>query len=382
MSRKILSLSLAAAAVTAACCAQAAPVYDKDGTQLDIFGRAEAMFMNDHAIRSQRGTLRDASASGDNTVAGAARFGIAGRSRLSDSVSGIGLSELELPIGESADGSVHVRYLYAGINAQQYGTLIAGRGDSAYTAVAGATDIYDALDLNTNDYYLFGDTASGRVMYSLSAMGWDFRLSLQTASDSVNDTFDVDSGYAFSFATRLSNGITVAYGADYTDFSYEGCKETMTSFFGEMYDKAQNRVVKSADPKAYGLNHHPSYKVNKGIAISYGTLGRGFYAGFLYNVTRYKGLPHHIYTYETAFAYSFDCGVTLRGGWSAQQWRDASVIEDLNLGISYSPAPAFKVFAEAQLDLGANPERLYPDSWIKDHALGENRFVAGARYSF
>ncbi|MGN0908126.1 MAG: porin [Succinivibrio sp.] len=357
--------------------AGAATVYEKDGAALDIFGRVDASYMNDHAARSLRGNMRSTGV--DNSIMNTARFGISGRSKISQSAYAIGMAEWHMPFNSGS--SAQARYMFAGINAQQYGTLIAGRGNDAYAAVAGATDIFDMLDGETNDYYIFGDTVPGQIMYSLSAMGWDARVSVQTAVENVNEVFDIDSGAAFSIATRFKSGISFAYGASYTDFSYEEAPGDQVEFFGGMFRRGQKAATDESDAQ-YGLGHHPSYKVNKGIAISYGNLGDGLYIAALYNVTRYKGLPHHIYDYELAASYAFASGIELKAGYGVQLYRDAAAIEDLTLGVAWNPVPAFKIYAEGQFDLGARPERLYGDQWIADRALGESRFSAGMRYMF
>ncbi len=357
--------------------ALSATVYDKDGTALDIFGRVDASYMNDHATRSLRGNMRSTGV--DNSIMNTARLGISGRSKISQSVYGIGMAEWDMPF--SSGSPAQARYMFAGVNAQQYGTLIAGRGNDAYAAVAGVTDIFDMLDGETNDYYIFGDTVPGQIMYSLSALGWDARVSVQTAVENVNEVFDIDSGAAFSVATRFKSGISVAYGASYTDFSYEEAPGDQVEFFGGMYRRGQKAGGAQSDSE-YGLSHHPSYKVNKGIAVSYGNLGDGLYVAALYNVTRYKGLPHHVYDYELAVDYAFSSGIELKAAYGAQLYRDAAAIEDLTVGIAWNPVPAFKIYAEGQFDLGARPERLYGDKWIEDRALGESRFSAGMRYMF
>jgi predicted porin len=364
-------------AALAAPASMAATVYEKDGTALDIFGRVDVSYMNDHAARSLRGNMRTTGV--DNSVMNTARFGISGRSKISDSVYGIGMAEWDMPFNSGS--STSARYMFAGVNAQQYGTLIAGRGNDAYAAVAGVTDIFDMLDGETNDYYIFGDTVPGQIMYTLSALGWDARISVQTAVENVNEVFDIDSGAAFSVATRFKSGLSIAYGASFTDFSYEEAPGDMTAFFGGMFRRAQKAGDSQSDAD-YGLDHHPSYKVNKGIAISWGSLGDGLYIGALYNVTRYKGLPHHIYDYELAVDYAFDSGIELKAAYGAQMYRGGAAIEDLTVGVAWNPVPAFKIYAEGQFDLGADPERLYGDSWIADRALGESRFSAGMRYMF
>ena len=357
----------------------AATVYEKDSTALDIFGRIDASYMNDHAARSLRGNLRSTNAGGDNSLLNSARFGISGRSRVSQSVQAIGMAEWDMPFNQNSSASV--RYMFAGVNAQQYGTLIAGRGNDAYAAVAGVTDIFDMLDNESNDYYIFGDTVPGQIMYSLSALGWDARISVQSAVENVNGLFNIDSGCAFSVATRFKSGFSFAYGASYTDFSYEEGQGDMTTFFGGMYKRAQ-KASDSVSESEYGLDHHPSYKVNKGIALSWGNLGDGLYIGALFNVTRYKGLPHHLYDYELATDYTFSSGFEIKAAYGTQLYNGDPVIEDLTVGLAWHPVPAFKIYAEGQFDLGASPSKLYGDTWIKDLALGESRFSAGMRYMF
>lgn len=379
---KATKLALALGATFFTLSSNAATVYDKNGSTLDIYGKTEAVFINSAASRSgsAHSSYNGEKATADNTIASIVRFGMAGSTKINDHAYAIGVFEWETPIGDGSESkALRGRYQYVGINAQSYGTITAGRGDSAYTAVAATTDIFDYLDHKSNDYWMMGDTKSGQIMYSLSAMGWDVRVSAQLAEDNVGNLFNVDSGFAFSVATRLQNGISFAYGASYTDFSYEGDSSSQEKFFGEMYARA-DRI--DADATEYGKLHHPSYKVNKGIAISYGTLGHGFYTAALFNVTRYKGLPHHIYDYELVASYGFDNGINIKGGWSCQQFRSSDLIEDLTLGISYSPAPSFKLYAETQIDISSHPDELYPEYYISEKALGQNRFVIGAAYYF
>lgn len=379
---QISKIAFAIGIITTLSTAQAVTVFDKNNTILDIYGKTEVVFMNSASSRSgaAHSTYGGEHASQDNSLASIVLLGMSGRTKISDNIYAIGHFEWETPIANGEEKrELRGRYQYVGINAQSYGTLTAGRGNGAYTSVAGVTDIFSYLDNKTCDYWIFGDTQSGQIMYSLSSLGWDFRLSMQLAEDNTANLFNIDSSFAFSFVTRLQNGISVAYGASYTDFSYEQNNTKQQAFFGEMYMKDARLT---GDNNKYGLDHHPSYKVNKGIALSYGTLGDGLYLAALYNVTRYKGLSHHIYDYELVGAYSFENGVDLKSSWATQKYRSESLLEDLTLGISYSPSPAFKIYAETQIDLNSNPHALYPENYIQEKALGDNRFVIGATYFF
>ena len=379
---QLTKLAVAVGVLTYLNCAEAATVFNKNDSVLDIYGKTEVVFMNSAATRSgtAHSTLSGVKAPEDNSLSSIVRLGMAGSTKISDKVYAIGHFEWETPIRDGSEETLlRGRYQYVGINAQSYGTLTAGRGNDAYTAVAGVTDIFNYLDNKTCDHWIFGDTRSGLIMYSLSSLGWDFRLSAQLAADDTADIFNIDSGLAFSFSTRLQNGIGFAYGASYTDFSYEQDNSKQQSFFGEMYMKANG--VKG-DAASYGLYHHPSYKVNKGIALTYGTLGDGLYLATLFNVTRYKGLPHHLYDYEAVVSYSFSSGIDLKASWACEKYKSEDILEDLTLGAAYSPTPSFKLYAEAQLDLSSDPHRLYPEYYIAEKALGKNRFVIGAAYYF
>lgn len=376
--KKLLALLCA---LTFADAASSATVYDKDGTSLDLFGRIRVMAMNSHAAALENSDK--GSPEGDSTISADSRFGLAGRSRICNGVYAIAMTEWDMATGDNDDSKTEARYQFVGIDAQQYGTLTFGRGDSAYYTVAGATDIYKYLDTRANDYYIFGDQVPGLVMYSLSAMGWDIRLSFQAPKDNINSTgFSVDSGGAFAVATRLDCGITIAYGASYQDFSYEGSSTEMLEFFGPMLAKSDLKFDEAYAAEYATTSKAPSYKVNKGIAISYGTLGQGFYGAFVYNVTRYKGLAHHLYTYELALDYAFYFGLGINGGYSVQRYDNDSLISDLNLGVYYKFNPCFQIFFEGQIDLNAEPERLYGSKYIADQHLGENKVVLGAEYDF
>lgn len=357
--------------------ALSAQVYENDGTALDIFGRVEAGFMNSHALAAEAPAHQ--SGNNDSSIMSAARLGLAGRAKINDTVYAIAMTEWDMP-STTAD-STRVRYQFVGVDAQQYGILTFGRGDGAYYTVAGTTDIFTKLDLHSNDHYLMGEQRSGQLMYSLSSLGWDLRMSLQTAVDSLDNTpFCVDSGAAFAVSTRLKSDITITYGASYERFNYEKNTHEQLSYFGEMYAKGYGD--NTADFAGYGEGRHPSYKVNKGVAVAYGTLGKGLYTGFVYNVTRYKNLPHHLYAYEAVLDYAGECGLGVNLGFSLQQYHGSSLIRDLNTGIYYKMGEAVRLYAEAQFDLDGKPQKLYPDSYIAAQHLGENRYVLGAQYYF
>lgn len=375
------SLTATAAALAATCMfaalpAQAVSVYQDDNVSFDLFGRAQALLLSGHGSQPDRDySLK----SGDDTLASAFRLGMSARSKLTDGLDGIMMAEWDMPDG-SLD-TTDTRYLFVGIDAYQYGVLMAGKGDTAYYAVAGATDIYNYLDSRANDYYVMGDTLPGQIMYRLAALSYDLRISYQSAGDRINGTpFSVRNGAAISLATRMFDKVSIAYGISYTDLTYagDGNAAAMENYFAPVFAKDYGLTEEEA--RQYARDHHPGHKYDYGIAVSYGVLGDGPYAAFVFTGTDYECLTHQLYTYELAADYSFDNGWGINGGVALQQYGDFFTVADLNLGLYYKFNESFKVFAESQMDLGAQPERCY--GWGMNKHAGEDKFVLGAELAF
>lgn len=359
----------------------AANVYSKDGSSLDIFGKVSAIGANKHAAN----VIDSKSAAGNNnTLISHVRFGIAGRSPINDNVDAIALSDFEYFSGnENTD--MHTRYSYVGIDAKQYGILTFGRGDSAYYTVAGATDIYHHLDSMANEYYAFGNQNSGQIMYTLSSMGWDLRVSVQTHERGLNDIFCVDNVYAVALSSRLASDVSISYGYAYYDLSYENDNLSSDKTADhKMYSHFKSMLMNMyhTDNNDFLLSKRPGHREDYGIAIAWGTLGKGLYAAVVFNSTRYQHFTRHIYTYEAALNYAFENGISLTAGYAKQRYGSDTLMEDLHLGLTWKVNPSFKLFVESQIDLGAHPEKLYGNDWIKKYSLGENKYILGAEFAF
>lgn len=359
----------------AAGAAEAATVYQDENTSFEIFGRIQALLLSKHGSQPDRVY---ATSGNDNTIASTARLGLAGRSKITDGLDAVMMAEWDM-----ADGTLteHTRYLFAGIDAYNFGTLLFGRGDSAFYTVAGATDIYNYLDNRSNDYYAMGDTLPGQVMYRLSALGFDLRLSYQTASTGINGTpFSVRNAAAASLSSQIFRDFTLAYGISYSDLTYKdsSSRAAMGDYFTQLFSK--DRGISEEEALAYFNGHKPGHKYDYGVALSYGYLGSGLYGAFVFTGTDYEYLKHQLYTYELALNYSFDNGIGINGGVELQHYHDFFVTADLKIGVYYQPIPSFKVFAESQLDLGAEPERFYGSAL--PYGFGEDKFVLGAEFDF
>lgn len=375
MNKKLLLTPLCVAIFTMQ--AQGAAVYDKDGTQLDIFGHFSALGLSNHAARVIKSATEKKNQS--NTLLMAVNFGVSGRTKINDQLYAIGVSEWQMPTGSNGSEKIKARYQYVGLDAQQYGTLTLGRGDNAYYTVAGVTDIFDELDMRVNDHYAFGDQLPGLVMYSISAMGWDVRASYQFAQDEVNDTpVNIKNGAAFSVATRTANGFSVSYGISYYDLR-ENDSSAMKNYYSQNMTKMYTNddgLLKS------GFDRTPSWKTDRGISIAYGNFGEGFYAALNYTRTKYSYFTHHINSIDAVAAYSFDNGITISGGYGVKRFNDKNIISDLNLGAYYKVTENFKVFAEATFDINSKPDEFYTEAQIKKYSFDKTKALIGAEYAY
>lgn len=370
--------SLIAVALMATICgAQAATVYDKDGTSLDIFGKIEVSYKNAQAAHADK--IADYRSS-DGGIMNAARIGMSGRSQISDNVYAIGMAEWDVASGDSFDG-MHARHQFIGIDAQNYGTLLFGRGDNAFYTVAGVSDIFHTLDFECDDYYLTGDQNPGLIMYTLSSLGWDLRASFGSAKSNINDTgLNYKYQAAFAASTRLASDITISYALAYYKFSYEGDISRQLQYFAQKMQPMFN--LKDSERDAYANSNRPEHKIDKGIAISYGTYGDGLYAALNFVSTRYQHYSHHLYSYEAVVDYAFDSGLGLTAGYGCKRFHHSNILGDLNLGVRYQVNPNFNVFAEAQIDVSSHPEIYYTASEINERAFAENKMLCGAEFLF
>lgn len=360
--------------------ALAAQIYNKDGSEFSVFGRVQAAFVNDAAYQEM---ARDTQSS-DHTLYASARLGLAGRTALAHGLDAIMMAEWESSgynEQENQDGPLnHTRYLFTGIDAYQYGTLIVGRGDGAYYTIAGATDIFNVLQGHASDYYLLGDQRPAQVMYSLRALSWDLKLSYMFATNALGNTpLETKRGMGASLSTKFGDKITFAYGIDYTDFRYADNSRESEAFFAPMlmqdgltYDQA---LAKS-------MAQHVGKKVEYGAALSYGVLGQGLYGALVVGTTDYAYLNHQLYTVDTALNYTFSNGLGLSLGYGYKGYDGSAVISELSMGIDYQFNANFKLFAEAQFDLDSDAYEFYGKTIARELNLGEDKYVLGAEFSF
>ena len=357
--------------------ANAARLYDHEGTSLDVFGHVRAMYVNEHAYQDVSNYD-----SQDNGIYASARLGLSGRSSIAHGLDAIMMAQWDTQCDKQGHyGSLgETKYMFAGVDAYQYGTLIAGRGDSAYYTVAGATDIFNIINGNASDYYLYGDQRPAQIMYSLRALSWDLKLSYMFNSTALGETpLTVDRGMAFSISTKFGKNITFAYGLDYYKFDYQPNEQACEQFFGAMFE-ADGFSKQDALKRA--RNNHVGSKTEYGAALSYGVLGQGLYAALVVGTADYEYLNHQLYTVDTAVNYMAANGLSMGMGYGLKYYDGLKIVSELTLGTAYQFNEAFKLFAEAQFDLNGQADEFYGTSMCDLLNLNENKIAVGAEFSF
>ncbi|MFM5303462.1 porin [Aeromonas caviae] len=124
---KKTALTMAISSLLLAGGAQAANVYDQNGTKLDIGGRVNGMYYgtDDNATEGDASYLR---------------LHIAGETKVNEELTAFGFAEYNLPV--SGSDNDELRYAYAGIKHDRFGAFSYGRQDGLFTkAVNNYTDV-------------------------------------------------------------------------------------------------------------------------------------------------------------------------------------------------------------------------------------------------
>ncbi|TVU63625.1 porin [Vibrio atlanticus] len=124
MNKTMIALAVSAAALATG--ANAAELYNQDGTSLDMGGRAEA-----------RLSMKDGKASDESRI----RLNFLGKVEIQDGLYGVGFYEGEFTTADNDDGSdLDNRYTYAGLGGT-FGEVTYGKNDGALGVITDFTDI-------------------------------------------------------------------------------------------------------------------------------------------------------------------------------------------------------------------------------------------------
>ncbi|MCE9665944.1 porin [Halomonas sp. M5N1S17] len=141
--KKTLLATAIAGALGVSAAAQAATVYDQDGTRLDLYGRIALGIQGggEETTTDDEGVVRKAN--GTEFVDVFSRFGLRGSQQISSDLTAFGNFELRPQLDEVNRNAQQVRNSFLGLRSASLGTIQAGNFDSFYKDTVGAPfDIY------------------------------------------------------------------------------------------------------------------------------------------------------------------------------------------------------------------------------------------------
>ena len=345
------ALALGLVLATASDVANAAAVYSKDGTSLNVNGRIRARFSNGDAK-----TTLGAAGNGDSTLKNNARFGVDAQTKVNDNLTAFFYAQWDTSDSNDRD-SFSARDQYVGADFGQFGKVTAGRFLSPVYNVLAGTDVH--FDFTGNH---LGDNnrRGGQLKYTFAASGFEANVAYQTAIDGIKvasaeqKKFDVDSGYSASVGYTFDN---VVFGPLALKLGYE-------YFKGQTGDD----LVTKDDNKT--LSNNAQYD-NLGIfaaGITWGTYAAGPYAALSYSKSDYNTIKKEqdfkIEAFESVFGYGFDNGLYADIGYVWQQYSpdDLKTNKKLSTGgiqavAGWKLAPNFVVDVESYFNLSSDGEK-------------------------
>ena len=357
--------SLLALAVLVAASANAATVFDKDGTSLAIGGRVQAIAYSGNF---------DKAGEDDASLVNSARLNIAGTTKVNDFVSAYAFTEWDTTDG-NGNNQFSARDQYVGADFGAFGKIQGGKSLNSIYDVQAATDVFEEtgalMQGNTN-----GDRRNGTIRYIYDNNGIYAAAAFQTAADGIKvagDKIDVQNGYSVGLGYTFDN---VVFGPLSVKAAYD-------------YVNGQNDIN---DEFGAG-NFNGSFK-NTAVSVAWGNASEGLYLAALYNIYKLDydtaaGIDsqHQVKGYELVAGYTFDNGLGVTVGYEMADGKDkfgsyrskSAIARRVPVILRYGVADGFEVWAEAEFDANSsdNIQTVADDRNAKD-----NKFAAGARYVF
>ena len=372
MKKSLLALAVVAAATSA----NAATVYDKDGTSLAVGGRVQAVVYNGNAAGI---------AENDAGLVNSARLNIAGSTKINDSVSVFAFSEWNMAdgntSGQSWGDSINTREQYVGADYGDFGKILGGKTYDAANEVLAATDVFEDFGARLQSS-INGDRRTGMFRYVYDNNGIFGSVSYQTAADGssvAGNKADVEGGFAAAAGYTFDN---VVFGP----LSFKA---------GYSYIKGQNDFSKTIG-QFENSETFDNFKVIS-ASIAWGSTDNGLYIGALYNTQRVKQRANDFVPsnssnsdkkkgYEFVVGYTFDNGIGAFTGYNFVDVKtkegsinsDSEIYRRVPVYVNYAINDNFNIWGEAEFDANSTTE--------KDHKAqyGETGTMlsAGARYTF
>ncbi|MCF5884823.1 porin [Aeromonas veronii] len=219
MKKTILAIAIPALFASAA---NAAVIYDKDGTQVGITGNLRTQFVSDHDKKAE-------------DLGGRARIGLSTKVALNDTWSGLAKGEWQLTSNKSTEGDdgddITSREVYVGLDGSQFGMIRFGQLDTVFNDVINKADIANE---NSGLASVYDGRQEGQIRYDGQWNGVSFGASYITANTGYKDvgsnnglvelTGDLDRGYAAKLGYEAPFGLALIVGLEQKEFN-----ETVTN---------------------------------------------------------------------------------------------------------------------------------------------------------
>lgn len=378
MKKTILAIAIPALFASAA---NAATVYDKDGTKFDVYGRVHAAYqgeangadLTENANGNNEYTYKKSDTTSKGEVYTYARTGMQGKVALNNTWSAIAQGEWEISSENSGADSLSARHVWAGFDGTQYGKFMFGQTDTASKwGVQDRADIFEELGnvANVND-----GRQEGQVIYrgewngaffnasyisknsDMDAFGTEL-LSKSLTSTSVDKDGNkkgLEGGYAVGAGYNMANGF--GFGVSMENKEFERGTD-----LGQGYDNngkyATITNLKSKDDWAVGA----SYAFD------------AFYFGAMYNESKLKGFDNgqeiKAKGFELAGSYTIDSWKLLAGynkldakGTNvydvAGTTNDVEIFDRVILGVEYAFTSNIKSYANYAIESAGEKD----DQW-------------------
>ncbi|MEG3028699.1 MAG: porin, partial [Aeromonas sp.] len=330
MKKTILAIAIPALFASAA---NAAVVYDKDGTSFDIYGRVQANYYTDH---------NDA----DAELQGSTRLGWSGKVALNNTWSGIAKTEWQVAAENSGNktSDIDPRHIYVGFDGTQYGKIIFGQTDTAFYDVLEPTDIFNEWG-DVGNFY--DGRQEGQIIYSNTYGGFKGKVSYQTNDDVAVKVSDVGQSIkevdVYGPDVKRNYGYAVAAGYDF-DFG-------LGLNAGYAYsDLESTSSTASGDKKEWALGAH--YAINGFYFAGMYTQGDLSYDGTTQGSNKDKGRGYELAASYNVDAWTFLAGYNFAEGKVASNSAGAEyqdIIDETLLGVQYNFTSKLKAYTEYKI---------------------------------
>ncbi|GAD28442.1 porin-like protein L [Photobacterium leiognathi lrivu.4.1] len=221
MNKHLIALAVAAATLSGA--ASAAQVYSDDSSSLAIGGRVEARALLSDQAQNKNDSVLQQKTDKEVTDISRVRVNIDAKTQIADGVQGIGFFEREFKDDNSNDEN---RYMYAGVNSDQYGQLVYGKADGSLGMLTDFTDI---------------------MAYAGSVVG----------------------GTKLAVADRTTNNL--AYTGNFGDLTFKANYVFSGADYNTVYDKETGKYDATTKKDVHGFSTGAVYKVaDTGLALGLG----------------------------------------------------------------------------------------------------------------